>query len=42
MVKGQLRLVTVVAKQKHFTPKTLKKMISQSGLSEEEWLEALK
>lgn len=39
LIKGQKRRVTVMAKQRRFTPKTLKSMIEQSGLNAEEWLE---
>ncbi|MCJ7578161.1 MAG: type II toxin-antitoxin system HicA family toxin [candidate division Zixibacteria bacterium] len=40
-VKGKKRRVTVIVNQKHFAPRTLKSMISQSGLSEGEWLESI-
>ena len=42
VIRGQERDVTVIARQKHFAPDTLKSMIRQSGLSEEEWLEAIR
>jgi predicted RNA binding protein YcfA (HicA-like mRNA interferase family) len=35
-IKERKRRVTVIASQKRFTPKTLKSMIEQSALSEEE------
>jgi len=38
-VKGRKRRVTVIANQKSFAPRTLKSMILQSGLSEQEWLD---
>jgi predicted RNA binding protein YcfA (HicA-like mRNA interferase family) len=38
VIEGRKRKVTVKIKQKRFKPKTLNSMISQSGLSEEEWL----
>ncbi len=37
-VGGVKRRVTVIANQKYFTPKTMKSMIEQSGLSKEEWI----
>ena len=37
-VKGRKRRVTVLADRKSFHPKTLKSMIRQSGLTEEEFL----
>ncbi len=37
VVKGQKRRVTVLADRKRFHPKTLKSMIRQSGLTEEEF-----
>jgi len=40
-VKNRPRLVTVVARQRRFAIDTLKSMIRQSGLSEEQWLDAL-
>ena len=39
VVKGQKRRVTVPANKKNFHPKTLKSMIRQSGLTEEEFIE---
>ncbi len=41
-VNEHKRRVTVIANQKRFTPKTIKSMIEQSGLSEDEWLELKK
>lgn len=41
VVKDQKRRVTVIAKQKRFTPKTTASMIRQSGLSEDEWLNSI-
>jgi predicted RNA binding protein YcfA (HicA-like mRNA interferase family) len=38
VVKGRKRRVTVLADRKSFHPKTLKSMIRQSGLTEEEFL----
>ena len=38
VVKGRKRRVTVLADRKSFHPKTLKSMIRQSGLREEEFL----
>jgi len=40
-VKNRPRLVTVIDRQRRFPIDTLKSMIRQSGLSEEEWLDAL-
>lgn len=40
-VRNEKRRVTVIARQKRFAPKTLATMIRQSGLSENEWLDAL-
>ncbi|MBU1599994.1 type II toxin-antitoxin system HicA family toxin [bacterium] len=40
-VKGKKRRVTVIANQKNFAPRTLKSMILQSGLSEQEWLDGI-
>lgn len=40
-VKGKKRRVTVIVNQKHFARRTLKSMILQSGLSEQEWLESV-
>ncbi len=37
-VKGEKKRVTVIANQKNFALRTLKSMVLQSGLSEEEWL----
>ena len=37
VVKGRKRRVTVLADRKSFHPKTLKSMIRQSGLTEEEF-----
>ena len=37
LIHGQRRRVTVIANQKSFAPGTLKSMIRQSGLSEEEF-----
>jgi predicted RNA binding protein YcfA (HicA-like mRNA interferase family) len=37
VVKGRKRRVTVLADRKSFHPKTLKSMIHQSGLTEEEF-----
>jgi predicted RNA binding protein YcfA (HicA-like mRNA interferase family) len=42
IIEGERRLVTVKTNQSHFSPKTLKSMVIQSGLSEEDWLEAIK
>ena len=39
-VKGKKRRVTVIVNQKHFAPRTLKSMILQSGLSQQEWVES--
>jgi predicted RNA binding protein YcfA (HicA-like mRNA interferase family) len=39
-VNGQTRRVTVLADRERFHPKTLKSMIRQSGLREEEFFEA--
>lgn len=41
IVRGKKYRVTVITGQREFTPKTLRSMIQQSGLSEEEWLESL-
>jgi predicted RNA binding protein YcfA (HicA-like mRNA interferase family) len=41
-VRGRRRKVTVIKNQKRFAPKTLASMIRQSGLTEQEWLQALK
>jgi len=41
-VREMKRRVTVIKNQKRFAPKTLATMIRQSGLTEQEWLEALK
>lgn len=38
-VKGRKSRVTVLAKQKHFAPKTIKSMIQQSNLSEQQWID---
>ncbi|KPL02246.1 MAG: hypothetical protein AMJ73_08970 [candidate division Zixibacteria bacterium SM1_73] len=40
-VKGKKRRVTVIVNQKIFAPRTLKSMILQSGLSEQEWSESI-
>lgn len=40
-VRDQKRRVTVISNQKQFTPKTLASMISQSGLTEDEWLASI-
>ncbi|MCI0696026.1 type II toxin-antitoxin system HicA family toxin [candidate division KSB1 bacterium] len=40
-VRGRKRKVTVVKNQKRFAPKTLASMLRQSGLTEQEWLDAL-
>ena len=37
LIHGQKRRVTVIANQKSFAPGTLKSMIRQSGLTEEEF-----
>ncbi len=37
VIHGQKRRVTVIANQKSFAPGTVKSMIRQSGLSEEEF-----
>ena len=37
-IHGRKRRVTVIAHQKSFAPGTLKSMIRQSGLSEEEFI----
>ncbi len=37
-VGGVKRRVTVIANQKYFTPKTMKSMIEQSGLNNEDWI----
>ncbi len=41
-IRGMKQRVTVIKNQKRFEPKTLASMIRQSGLTEQEWLEALK
>jgi len=41
IVAGVKRRVTLVADQQNLTPKTLKSMIEQSGLTEAEWLKML-
>jgi predicted RNA binding protein YcfA (HicA-like mRNA interferase family) len=41
-VLGKKQRVTVIKNQKRFEPKTLASMIRQSGLTEQEWLNALK
>ncbi len=41
-VRGRKRKVTVIKNQKRFAPKTLASMLRQSGLTEQEWLDALK
>jgi len=41
-IREQVRHVTVVANKKRFSPEILKSMIRQSGLSEDEWLEAIR
>ena len=38
IIGGEEHRVTVMAKQKSYNPGTLKSMIQQSGLSEEEWV----
>jgi len=40
-VREQKKRVTVIAKRKRFTPKTLASMIQRSGLTEEEWLQSI-
>lgn len=40
-IKGKKMRVTVIANQKNFAPRTLKSMILQSGLSEQEWLDSI-
>ena len=42
VIGARKRKVTVIANQKRFAPGTLRSMIRQSGLSEKDWLEALK
>ncbi|MFQ6055767.1 MAG: type II toxin-antitoxin system HicA family toxin [Methanosarcinales archaeon] len=42
IVKGRKRRVTVLANRKSFHPKTLKSMIRQSGLTEEEFFKDIK
>jgi predicted RNA binding protein YcfA (HicA-like mRNA interferase family) len=37
-IKKTKRRVTLIAKQTHFAPKTMRSMIEQSGLSEKDWL----
>ena len=37
VIRGEKRRITVVANQKSFAPGTLKSMIRQSGLAEEEF-----
>lgn len=39
-VRARKRSVTVIKNQKRFAPKTLASMIRQSGLTEQEWLDA--
>jgi predicted RNA binding protein YcfA (HicA-like mRNA interferase family) len=39
MMKGKILRVTVVANRKSYSIDTLKTMIAQSGLSEDEWVE---
>ncbi len=41
-VRGQPRVVTVIAGAKDYAPKTMKSMIRQSGLTEDEWYGTLK
>ena len=41
IIKNVKRRVTLISKQSHFAPKTMKSMIEQSGLSEKDWLEYL-
>jgi predicted RNA binding protein YcfA (HicA-like mRNA interferase family) len=36
-IRGIKKRVTVMANQKHFTPKTMKSMIEQSGIDEQDW-----
>ncbi|MDI6735037.1 MAG: type II toxin-antitoxin system HicA family toxin [bacterium] len=38
-VQGRKRRVTVIGNQRNFAPGTLKSIILQSGISEQEWLE---
>jgi len=37
-IRGETRKVTIIANQERFAIDTLKSMIRQSGLSEQEWL----
>ncbi|MGH7596023.1 MAG: type II toxin-antitoxin system HicA family toxin [bacterium] len=39
-VRERKRTVAVIKNQKRFAPKTLASMIRQSGLTEQEWLDA--
>lgn len=38
-IKGAKRRVTLIINQTHFAPKTMRSMIEQSGLKEEDWLQ---
>ena len=40
-VNGKKRRVTLIINQKNFAPRTLKSMILQSGLGEQEWLDSI-
>ncbi len=40
-VKGKKKRVTVIADQRDFAPRTLRSIILQAGLSEQEWLDNL-
>lgn len=40
-IKDRKRKVTVIANKKRFAPETLKSIIRQSGISEEEWLDMI-
>jgi len=41
-IGGKRRLVTVQANQSHFARKTMKSMILQSGLAEQDWIEVIR
>ena len=41
-VEGEKKRVTVIANQKDFAPRTLKSIILQSGISEQEWIDGLR
>jgi predicted RNA binding protein YcfA (HicA-like mRNA interferase family) len=41
LIKNTKRRVTLIAKQTHFAPRTIKSIIEQSSLSEKDWLEYL-